>query len=68
MKKRALALILVASLLTVGLCSCGRTDAENGEATVNTENVTSAADETEANEDLSESSADKDYTTGYPSQ
>ena len=67
MKKRALALILVASLLTVGLCSCGRTGTENDKATKSTENATSAAtEETEADIDLSESVTDKDYTTGSP--
>ncbi len=66
MKKRALAIVLAISLLTVGLYGCGRTGTGQ-EATGNTESTTSAAtDETEAESDSSEDTASKDYTSGSP--
>ncbi len=60
MRKKALALLLTASLLTTGLYGCGSTGTRQGEAETSVD-VTAAVMETAAEED-----ADTDYTTGNP--
>lgn len=61
MRKRALALLLTAALLT-GLCGCGSMQ----QSTDNAETVTVVADTSLPPEESEENIADTDYTTGSP--